>query len=308
MATFEILDSLFMIFIMILPGIVFQKKHLIESIQAEGINSIVVNLTWPCLVIDAMQVPFSQEVFRQSISMFLIIVLIYAIVCGLALILVKMMKMGRQRGGLFAFMLLFANTGFMGIPVINALYGKEAVFYASIVEMVSDVMIFTLGIFLIQFSAGAKAKFDLRGLLTPGMIGVVIGYGMFLLDFQLPGFLGDSVGIIGSATTPLTMFIIGYQLGALKIKDIVGDYYIYILSFGKLIVIPALSILVMQLILQDTSLMSKVLIMGFAMPVAACTVIFSQQYKADVAFATKGVLISTLFSVATIPIIAIILG
>lgn len=307
MAIMEIINSLCMIFIMIIPGIIFRKKGLIDTNQSKSISTVVVNLTWPCLVIDAMQVKFSQEIFKRSQYIFVVVLLVFAIAFVVGFLLVKMLKIKREQGGIFAFMLVFANTGFMGIPVINALYGKEAVFYASIIEMVNDIMLFTVGIMLIQLSAGIKTKISFKEFLTPGMIGVIIGYVMFLCNFQLPGFLGHSVNIIGAATTPLTMFVIGIQIGELKFKELLGNGAIYVMSFVKLLIIPIIALLIMRFIFDDTSLLAKVLIISFAMPVAACTTIFSQQYNADVGFATKGVLLSTVVSVATIPIFAMIL-
>jgi predicted permease len=308
MATREIINSLCMIFIMILPGVIFRKKGLIDENQSKGISSLVVNLAWPCLVIDAMQVKFSQQIFRSSQYIFVIVMLIFAIACALSYAIVKILKIKREKGGVFAFMLLFGNTGIIGIPVMFALYGKEAVFYASIVEMVNDIMLFTWGLMLIQLSAGAKAKINLKGYLTPGMVGIIFGYVLFLGNIQLPGFLGKSINIIGAATTPLSMFVIGLQLGGLKIKELLGDASIYVMSFVKLLIMPIAALLVMHFLFRDTSLLAKVLVMSFAMPAAACTVIFSAQYKADVGFATKGVLLSTLLSVATIPIFAMILS
>lgn len=307
MAVMEIINSLCMIFIMIIPGIIFRKKELIDINQSKGISTVVVNLTWPCLVIDAMQIKFSQEIFKRSQYIFVVVLLVFAIAFAIGFLLIKILKINRKQGGILAFMLVFANTGFMGIPVINALYGKEAVFYASIIEMVNDIMLFTVGVMLIQFSAGTKTKISLKEFLTPEMIGVVIGYVMFLCNFQLPGFLGHSVSIIGAATTPLTMFVIGIQIGELKIKELLGNVLIYIMSFIKLLIIPLITLLIMKFVFADTSLLAKVLIISFAMPVAACTTIFSQQYNADVSFATKGVLLSTVLSVATIPIFAVIL-
>lgn len=307
MAIMEIINSLCMIFIMIIPGIIFRKKELIDTNQSKGISTVVVNLTWPCLVIDAMQVKFSQEIFKRSQYIFVVVLLVFAIAFIVGFLLVKMLKIKREQGGIFAFMLVFANTGFMGIPVINALYGKEAVFYASIIEMVNDIMLFTVGIMLIQLSAGIKTKISFKEFLTPGIIGVIIGYVMFLCNFQLPGFLGHSVNIIGAATTPLTMFVIGVQVGELRFKELLGNGAIYVMSFVKLLIIPIIALLIMRFIFNDSSLLAKVLIISFAMPVAACTTIFSQQYNADVGFATKGVLLSTVVSVATIPIFAMIL-
>jgi predicted permease len=307
MGTLQSLNSLAMIFIMIIPGIILAKKNVLSGEQEKGLSSIVANLTWPCLVIDAMQISFSKKILAQCGYTFIIMVGVFVVALGIATVLVKVMKMEKHKSYIFTFMLIFANTGFMGIPVINALYGKSAVFYASIVEMVQDLFLFTAGIMLIQMSTGAQRRINLKAMLSPGIFGVAIGFCLFLFDLKLPGFLGDSIGIIGDATTPLTMIAIGLQIGHIPFKELVGDVSMYVLSFAKLIVVPGILLFVMIFVLRDTSMMSKVVIMEFAMPVAACATIFSQQYGADVAFATKGVLLSTVISIATLSVFTVLL-
>ena len=303
----EIINSLAMIFIMIIPGIVLSKKGIINEEHSKGISSIVVNLTWPCLVISAMQIPYSKQTLLDCGYIFIIMFVAFALAFVLSYLIVKFVKFEIEKSYLFTFMLIFGNTGFIGIPVINALYGKNAVFYASIVEMVNNIFLFTIGIILIQLSAGVRAKVNLKGMLTPGMFGVIIGFVLFLFNFELPGFLGDSINIIGAATTPLSMIVIGVQLGHINIKELFGEKSLYLLSFFKLLIIPAAVLLMLRFGFKDVSLLAKVIILEFAMPVAACTTIFSQQYNGDVAFSTKGVMLTTILSIITIPIFAVLL-
>ncbi|MGI6736503.1 MAG: AEC family transporter [Anaerovoracaceae bacterium] len=307
-STLESLNSLVMIFLMIIPGIILAKTRVIGEEGSLGINSLVANLTWPCLVIDAMQLPFSTQILRDCGYSFIIMAAVFAAAYLIGRLVVRLLRMDRSQGPIFTFMLIFANTGFMGIPVIKALYGNRAVFYASIVEMVNDIFLFTVGIMLIQMSAGAERKMNLKALLSPGMFGVIIGFLLFLCNVQLPGFLGKSVAMIGDATTPLTMILIGLQIGRMPLRDLIGDLRMYLLSACKLLLIPLIVFVVMVFLLHDTSLLAKVLIMEFAMPVASCTVIFSQQYHADAGFATKGVLLSTVLSIATLPVFTILLA
>ena len=306
MGTAGILNSLAMIFIMIVPGFVLKKKKIINETQTKGISSLIVNVTWPCLVIDAMQLKFSKEILNDCIYTFFILIIIFVLAFIFSILVVKLCKLEKSKSGILAFMFIFGNTGFIGLPVINALYGKTAAFYASIIEMVNDILIFTVGIMLIQYSAGTKTKMDLKGLLSPGIFGVVVGFTLFMTNTQLPGFLGDTVQIIGSATTPLSMIVIGSQLAELKIKELIS-VEISMMTIFKLLVIPLLSILLIRIILGNSSLLSTVIILDFAMPVGACITIFSQQYDADVDFATKGVLVSTLFCLLTVPVFAIML-
>ena len=307
MVVWQILSSLIMIFILIVPGVFFKKKNILTEDQNGAINSIVVNLTWPCLVIDAMQMKFSLQVLKDSAYILVVCLLILAIIFAISFPVAKLIKLPKTKQYLTVFMLLFGNTGFIGIPVIKALYGTDAVFYAAIVELINDILIFTVGILLIQLSAGANLKVGFKQFINPGLIGVIIGLVLFLLNIQLPNLIGGSIEMIGNATTPLTMFCIGFQIGGLKFKEIAGDFQVYAICFVKLLIVPILTLLVVKLWAGDFSMLEKVLIIGFAMPVGAVASIFSQQYKGEAAFATKSVLLSTVLSLITIPIFAIIM-
>lgn len=303
----EILTSLVMIFLIIIPGIIFRKKDIISAAQSDGISSLAVNITWPCLVVDAMQMDFSAAVLKDSGYMMAAAMVVFAMTAVVTLVLSKLLRLDNSKRYITAFMLLFGNTGFIGIPVIRALYGTEAVFFAAILEMVNDVVIFTIGMMLIQMSAGAKLRFEPKLFLNPGLIGVIVGLLLFLLDIRLPEVIGGAVEMVGDATTPLTMFLIGYQLGGLKAKEILKDASIYVISFTKLLIVPVLALIVLRVAVGDFSLLEKVLIMSFAMPAGSVSVIFSQQYRGETAFATKTVLLSTLFSIVTIPVFAVMM-
>lgn len=303
----EILTSLVMIFLLIIPGIIFRKKDIISAAQSDGISSLAVNITWPCLVVDAMQMDFSAAVLKDSGYMMAAAMVVFAMTAVVTLVLSKLLRLDNSKRYITAFMLLYGNTGFIGIPVIRALYGTEAVFFAAILEMVNDVVIFTIGMMLIQMSAGAKLRFEPKLFLNPGLIGVIVGLLLFLLDIRLPEVIGGAVEMVGDATTPLTMFLIGYQLGGLKAKEILKDASIYVISFTKLLIVPVLALIVLRVAVGDFSLLEKVLIMSFAMPAGSVSVIFSQQYRGETAFATKTVLLSTLFSIVTIPVFAVMM-
>lgn len=307
MLVWSILSSLIMIFLLIVPGIFFKKRNIITENQNDAFSSLVVNLTWPCLVIDAMQMEFSMQVLKHSIYMLVVALIVFAILILISFPLSKVLRLSRTKQYLTVFMLIFGNTGFLGIPVIKALYGSDAVFYAAILEMINDILMFTIGIILIQISTGAELKVSPKQLLSPGLAGVAIGLILFLLNLQLPQLLAGSIEMIGAATTPLTMFVIGYQLGGLKMKEIVGEWQVYVISLAKLLLVPTITLLLVKFWAGDFSLLEKVLIISFAMPVASATAIFSQQYKGETAFATKTVLLSTVLSIVTIPVFAIIM-
>ena len=307
MVAISIINSLAMIFIMILPGYIFRKRSIISVNQIGAVNSIVVNLTWPCLVIDAMQIKFSANTLKDAGYIVIVCFIAFAVIAVLGIPIVKHLKLNKSKQYLVLFMFLQGNTGFIGIPVIKALYGTNALFYAAIVECAHDIFLFTIGVLLIQMSAGVSLKIRPLDLLSPGLVGVIIGIVLFIMDFKLPDVLGGSIEMIGNATTPLTMFSIGFQLGNIRLKEFFKEWQVYAVLFVKLMIVPAITVIILMILSEEIALLEKVIIILFAMPIASVASIFSQQYKGEVEFATKSVLLSTVMSLVTVPIFAILL-
>lgn len=299
--------SLLKIFLIMLPGIYFGRKNIIDEKQCEGISSIVVNIAWPCLVITALQMDFSEMLLINSGLLAGAFVVISALAYVTGMVLCRFLKTDDQITYLIIYMFLFSNTGFMGIPVCETLYGEEGVFYAALMDSLSDVFVFTVGTFLVKKSMGVTIKNNPKELITPGLISIVIGVSLFLMDIKLPALLGETLATIGGITTPLAMFIIGYKLGKMKIKDMLGDRTAYIVSGFRLLILPAIVLGALVLFGVEMTVLTKVIAMEIAMPVATCTVIFVEQYKGNTQFASKCVLLSTLLSVVTIPVFAMLM-
>ena len=112
---------------------------------------------------------------------------------------------------------------------------------------------------------------------------------------------------IGNITSPLAMMVIGSHLADMDMRELFAAKHAYIVCALKLIVTPLIGLIFVKLIIGTGSLLASAIVMESAMPVAMCSVIFSEQYKADVNFAVKGVMLSTVLCIVTIPIFAILL-
>lgn len=295
-----------MLFFLMIPGFVFKKKDILDERQNNALNSFVVNVTWPCLVIDAMQIRFDKEILRNCGNMAAKMLLIFATLGIACLILAKAFHFNASKRELFLFMAIFGNTGFIGMPIIDTLYGKEALFYASVIEAANDVMIFTVGMILIEKSAGAKVKLELRQFVNPCFIGSILGILLFLFEIKLPDVIGEPVALLANATAPIAMFVLGFQLGDLSFKEIARDISCYITVFTKLAVAPLIAMAVV-LLWPGVDLIDRTLVIDMGMPVAVMATLLSQKYGGDVDLPTKSVLLSTIALVVTIPAFAVLL-
>ena len=310
LATIDIIAALAKTFIIILPGYIVTKLGIINSQHTAGMSSLITCVTYPCLVITAMQMEFSMQVLNNC--KYVVLIFLGAVVCALIVskIVSKIVKLPPERAGIFAFMLVFGNTGFIGLPVLNGLLGSEAVFYGALCDSSYDIFMFTIGITLIRNGASDDDMTlgqTLKGLINPCLIGVLIGLTLYICGITLPEVIAAPVERIGNVTSPLAMMVVGSHLAHVRIRDLFTSGHAYLVCLMKLIVFPLIALLIVKLTIGTGTLLASVIVLQAAMPVAMLSVIFSERYKGDVSFASTGVMMTTLMCIITIPLHAILL-
>ena len=310
LATIDIITALTKTFIIILPGYILAKMGIINERHTEGMSSLITCVTYPCLVITAMQMEFSMRVLNNC--KYVVLIFLGAVIAALIVskIVSSIVKLPPARAGIFAFMLVFGNTGFIGLPVLKGLLGSEAVFYGALCDSSYDIFMFTVGITLIRQGASdhrMSAVETLKGLINPCLVGVLIGLALYICRITLPEIIAVPVERIGDITSPLAMMVVGSHLARVSIKDLFVSGHAWLVCLMKLIVFPLIALGIVKLVIGTGSLLASVIVLQSAMPVAMLSVIFSERYKGDVAFASTGVMLSTLMCLLTIPANAILL-
>ncbi len=310
LATLDIIAALAKTFIIILPGYIVTKLGILNSQHTAGMSSLITCVTYPCLVITAMQMEFSMQVLNNCKAV--VLIFLGAVIAALIVskIVSKIVKLPPERAGIFAFMLVFGNTGFIGLPVLNGLLGSEAVFYGALCDSSYDIFMFTIGITLIRNGAtGEDMHFvqTLKGLINPCFIGVLIGLTLYICGITLPDVIGAPMERIGGVTSPLAMIVVGSHLARVRIRDLFACGHAYLVCLIKLIVFPLIALAIIKLTIGTGTLLASVIVLQAAMPCAMLSVILSERYRGDVNFASAGVMMTTLMCIITIPMHAILL-
>ena len=310
MGTSEILSSLIKIFIIIIPGYVLTRTGAIKKEHTESISSLITCVTYPCLVIDAMQTQFSAETLRNCKYLVLLFLCIIALLLVLSRIVTRLVNLPASKEGIFSFMLIFGNTGFIGVPVLGSLFGDEALLYGSLCDSLFDIFMFTIGVMLIRRSAaggrGASVGETLKAIFNPCLIGVIIGLVFYITGFTLPELIGDPISTIGSLTSPLAMIVVGAHLASIRPRDLISDVYAWLVCLMKLLITPLIALLLVTFTIGTGSVLADVIVIQSAMPAAMCSVIFSEEYHADAAFAARGTMLTTLCCIITVPLFAVL--
>ena len=158
----DVILALAKVFIMILPGYIIMKLGIINTNHTQGVSNIITYVTYPCLVIAAMQMEFSMEKLQNCGYVVLIFIGVVIIAMIISKILTSVIKLPVSQSGIMAFMMVFGNTGFLGLPVLDGLFGKEGVFYGAICDSSFDVLMFTIGVTLIRQAAKGEEKMGLK--------------------------------------------------------------------------------------------------------------------------------------------------
>lgn len=292
------------LFVLIAVGFGARKYTLIKDKHIHLISHILVNVSLPALTIASMQVPETAKTMGIVDQMIVVAVAYYLAAFAFGLLLCRFLPTTPEEKGVFQFMLVFPNSMFMGIPVALAVLGQTSLFYVILFNVPFYFLVFTLGVWLL--ARGRPGKIDLKILLSPGLVAAIVGLALFLFQYHLPTPVQSGLELIGSATTPLAMIVVGAMLATLPLSRLAGDWRIYLTTALRLVIFPVAAFLILSPFVSDHLLLGVAVLM-IAMPVAANSVLLSEEYGVDATLASQGVFISTVLCLATIPLLEALL-
>ena len=297
-------DSIIILFLLMGIGFAASKAKFLDRAGSKALSSFLVNIALPCLVVISMQIPVNPQTMEKTCTTLTLALIFFAISTLIAVIVPLFMPAKYSERGVFSFMLVFSNLGFMGIPVTQAIFGTDAVFYTTLFMLPFNLLVFTIGILMLR--PDMRMNFNPKLFVNPGIIASIIGMLFFFTGFTIPSPVYDVMDYLGSTTTPLAMVVTGSLLATMPFSNLFSDYRIYILSAFRLLIIPVIVYLVISPYSTDPVIFAIPVLLA-AMPAAANSVILAEEYNADSSLASKGVFITTLLSIVTIPLLAVIL-
>ncbi len=298
-----IVSQMTILFLILALGYFIFKIKLVDDNFTKKFSALVIKVTMPAMVLSSVLDLTERQSLRDVLTSFGIAVALFAIVMPIVgFFLAKLFRVKRNSTGLYIFMATFSNVGFMGFPVISALAGEVGLFYAAINNLVFNITVFTLGVWLVNRDKGGEnSAFDIKLLLSPGVIVSLLAIVVYFMNIKFPALLCDTIRSVGSITSPSAMLIIGCTLAKMDIKTVFSDWRLYPWILIKQIVIPILLWIPLAMIIKNEILLTVTFIL-FSMPVANNAVLFANTYDGDAELAARSVFLTTLFSLLTVPI------
>lgn len=246
--------------------------------------------------------------FDEKILANLVLTLIWstiALVIGIVVAMVATAKMKGSDKPIICFAGMFSNAAYMGFPLIQALFGAEGLMYASVFVTVFNILLWTVGYSVVTKTTNLKAILKTIGT-SPVILSVILGLILYLGQIPVPEVIAEPVRLIGNINTPLAMIITGMIIGTSDLKKMAGNPMIWYVTLIRMVLVPAICFVVFRVI-GAGSMVAEVVLLLEACPCAAITSVFAVQYGYHEDLAAGTVVVSTLLSIVTLPICAMLL-
>lgn len=313
----DIIYNVAILFVMMVPGIILKLCKLTPDGFGKGVSNLVLYIAQPCLIFRAYLKEFDKEILINSLLVLLLSIIAH-LVFLLAMLFYKKSFDDRRR--MLRFATIFSNAAFMGIPLIEVLLGTEYTIYASIYNITFNMFLWTLGVHICTnknempdgtiLESQASVK---RAIFHPVTIAAALGIIFFVIPVTgkveaIPEIFTECINMISSLVAPLSMLVLGLRIPDIKLKGVVKDINLYLFIILRhlalpLVVFGIMAVLHLTILPIAKELFMVVLILASA-PAASSATMFAEKYECDATFVSSLVVISTILSIITMPIMA----
>lgn len=300
MATvFIVLRQIVIMFVyMAIGGLLFQKG-LITKEGSKSLANLLLYAVLPCVVVKSFCVARTPERMNGLLVSFLA-------AFGILLLAMAVSHLLFKKNPIDDFGAAFSNAGFMGFPLVAAVQGSEAIFYAAGFVALLNALQWTYGQSLISGDPGYRSPKAI--LKNPLVLSLLLGILIFCFELPVPAIASDLLAALAALNAPLAMVILGVYLAQTDPKTLFNDPHLYVVAAARLVLIPLLTILVLKLLPAEYAAIATTLVIVAAAPIGSNVAVYAQKLGKDYAYAVRGVCLSTLLSAITMPLLMLLVG
>lgn len=286
-------QSIIMFVYMAIGGLLF-KKGLITKEGSKSLANLLLYVVLPCVVVKSFCVARTPERVSGLLVSFLA-------AFGILLLAMAVSHLLFKKNPIDDFGAAFSNAGFMGFPLVAAVQGSEAIFYAAGFVALLNALQWTYGQSLISGDPGYRSPKAI--LKNPLVLSLLLGMLIFCFEIPVPAIASDLLAALAALNAPLAMVILGVYLAQTDPKTLFNDPHLYVVAAARLVLIPLLTILVLKLLPAQYAAIATTLVIVAAAPIGSNVAVYAQKLGKDYAYAVRGVCLSTLLSAITMPLL-----
>lgn len=295
-----LMEEIVMLFLIMAMGTIVVRRGLIKANESRSVSVILVYIVIPCVIINAFQIDYDEHVRNGLILAFVVSIVIHI----LFLAATYLMKKPLNLDAIEKATIIYPNAGILVIPLINALLGPEYVIYSCGFVVIQLILIWTH----CRKMLCEEENFSVREiLLNINIIAIIIGAGLFLLHISLPQIIIGTLNMTGVMIGPLGMLLAGMVIAEKPLAKLFTDTRNYLSTFIRLIICPLLVLALFVLtdassFVDDGKNILMTVYLASITPACATITSMAQLYKKDAVHASSLYVVSTIFSIITMPI------
>ena len=296
----SVFSRIAIIFIILLVGILARWRRILTRESTDGLCRIAIELTLPFLYFYTLSTNLNRQLFFSLLSLPVLAIALTFVSYFLGRLFSLRLRLNSEQRRTFLFLITFPNYGFLAIPLVFALFAQEGLVRIFMFNLGITVLYWTFGVAIL--SGQKKGLKILRNLVNNATLALVLGLVVGVTSFRMPQFIMEAANLIGSATIPLALIVVGSILAQRNSKRAVSLPVISTLVFCRLILLPGLAILLLNLFDGLPDLLRVIIVLQAAMPSASTTPILTAKFGGDSELAASGVFYTTLLSIITVPL------
>lgn len=300
----------FLLFAMIITGYILRKLRFVDEGMNDGLNKFIVYFAFPCLLVQKMSRLNMDGATRDFAIMFLLSCGLFVVYSLFAYIYAKMRKFPRRVANVAEISMIAPNNGFMGIPISLIFFGDKGMFLMMAHNITLNLFFFTYTLGALRRNNENKKTWSVkeaglvvfRLLINPNIVAIILGLFMAYNKIPLDNVAGQYLDMMGNVATPMAMIYIGSSLAGSSFFDMFKNHMIWESAIIKDVAFPIITLGIVYFLPIDSAI-KAMLVLGAAFPTGASVAMLAQQEKQNADLASKILFFSTMWSMATIPII-----
>lgn len=310
-----VFEQMIIIFILILTGaLLFRKKMLSES-TSKQLSGLIVNVTNPAVLICSAFDEGPKASLAELGTGLLVFFAAYTVLILLAYLIPLLLKIPADARYSYQMLTIFGNVGFIGIPLASAVLGNSSLIFVSLSNLVYNVLVYTLGYSILKKAAIKQGVYKsaeiedniFNKIVNAGTVSAVLTIVFYLGDFDVPVVVSSSISYAGRSTTLLSMLVLGVSVAQMAPKDIFSHPKLYLFTVLRQILVPIGFTLLLRLFVSNPLIVNTCALM-LAVPAGNMPLMLSKQLNVEEATISQGIILTTIFSLVTIPIVTLLIS
>ncbi len=299
-------EKMAMLVILLALGYLCARLKLVGPEFNKGLSKLVINFFLVGMILSSVINKEMELTGAEALTGFLMLALMMLICFAIAWISPGVLRIKDGDKGMYRMLVAFMNNGFMGFPIVAAIYGEGAVFFASLSNIPFNLLLYSAGVMLLREGSEGE-KFKLRNAINAPLVATLIATIILVLKIPVPAIIDDTVDTISSATVPLSMMCIGLSLGSVSLKDAFVHPRLYGLSFVRLVVCPLIVWFVMNFFITNPVILGTIVILSACPSAVICSILGIENGR-DGIESSEAVFLCTVLSMITIPLLVSVLN